>query len=91
MNLQSLNSFLLLFLIGLFSALFHCYILRRELVGRLIAALIVGWLGAFSGYFAGSFLPLNGSVLKWAALGLGLILAQLLLVLLSTFSNLKDY
>jgi len=90
-NLQAINSFLLLFLIGLFSALFHCYILRRELVGRLIAALIVGWLGAFSGYFAGSYLPLSGSVLKWAALGLGLVLSQVLLLLLSSFSNLKDY
>lgn len=91
MNLQALNNFLLLFLIGLFSALFHCYILKRELVGRLIAALIVGWLGSFFGYFAGSFLPLSGSALKWAALGLGLILAQVLLLLLSSFSNLKDY
>jgi len=91
MNIENINSFLVVFLIGLLSGLFHVYILKRPLVGKLISALLVGWLGAFIGYFAGSFLPVNFQWLRYISMGTSLLTAQLLLILLSSLSSLNDY
>lgn len=92
MNIQHLNTFLILFLIGVLSALFHCYILKKHFAGRLWSAILVGLMGSFLGHFLSS-LPLwqDFQWIKIFALFAALIVAQVLLFLLGALSSLKDY
>ncbi|MDA3849837.1 MAG: hypothetical protein PF447_01045 [Spirochaetaceae bacterium] len=90
--MQSLNTFLFLFLIAILSSLFHVVILKKRLVGKLWAAMLVALLGAFVGYYISSLFPL---VLPYRmgilSLFFAFLLTQVFLFLLNYFSSLNDY
>ena len=91
-NLQNLNTFLLLFLIGSVSALFHSIVLKRYFAGRLLAAMLIGLLGSYLGYFL-STLPMGAGIggMKMLSLLAALVLSQGLLFLLGILSSVKDW